>query len=168
MALQAVCQNHKLSRLHILSYSLAGLVLVLSACATGTGSTGNTGSGNTQAVPTQIPAGPVKHIVFFIKENRTFDNYFGTYPGANGATTAMDSEGKTVALQHEADQIPDIDHSSRGARMAYDNGKMDRFALLKSGSQRNPANPYGNNSLTQLHQSDIPDYWTYAQNFVLG
>lgn len=28
---------------------------------------------------------PIKHIVFFIKENRTFDNYFGTYPGADGA-----------------------------------------------------------------------------------
>src|SRR6266702_2473076 len=45
---------------------------------------------------------PIKHIVFFIKENRTFDNYFGTYPGANGTTTAMDSEGKVVPLQHEA------------------------------------------------------------------
>src|SRR5215469_9332362 len=115
MALQAVCQNHKLSRLHILSYSLAGLVLVLSACATGTGSTGNTGSGNTQAVPTQIPAGPVKHIVFFIKENRTFDNYFGTYPGANGATTATLPNGQVVPLLHQRDQMPDIDHSSQGA-----------------------------------------------------
>ena len=168
MAFQAAWQNRKLSGLRIFSYSLAGLVLVLSACATGTGPAGNTGNGNTKVVPTQIPTGPIKHIVFFIKENRTFDNYFGTYPGANGATTAMDSEGKVVPLQHEADQIPDIDHSSRGARMAYDNGKMDRFDLLRSNGQRNPANPYGNNSLTQFHQSDIPSYWTYAQNFVLG
>src|SRR5271165_1369829 len=29
----------------------------------------------------------IKHIVFIIKENRSFDNYFGTYPGANGATS---------------------------------------------------------------------------------
>src|SRR6266849_188556 len=71
----------------------------------------------------------IKHIVFFVKENRTFDNYFGTYPGANGATTAMDSQGKVMPLQHEADQVPDIDHSSQGARMAYDNGKMDRVRL---------------------------------------
>src|SRR5438105_716644 len=156
MAFQAACQNRKSRRLRILSYSLAGLVLVLSACATGTGPTGNTGNGNTQTVPTQIPTGPIKHIVFFIKENRTFDNYFGTYPGANGATTAMDSEGKVVPLQHEADQIPDIDHSSRGARMAYDNRKMDRFDLLRSNGQRNLANPYGNKSLTQFDRSDIP------------
>ena len=41
----------------------------------------------------------------FIKENRTFDNYFGTYPGANGATTALDSEGETIPLQHGQDQV---------------------------------------------------------------
>jgi phospholipase C len=29
----------------------------------------------------------IKHIVFIVKENRTFDNYFGTFPGADGATT---------------------------------------------------------------------------------
>ncbi len=85
MAFQAAYRNRKLPRLHILSYSLAGLALILSACATGTGPTGNTGNGNTSAVPTQIPTGPIKHIVFFIKENRTFDNYFGTYPGADRA-----------------------------------------------------------------------------------
>jgi len=168
MTFQVAGRNPKLPGIHMLSYSLAGLVLVLSACTTGAGPTGNTGNGNTPVVPTQVPTGPIKHIVFFVKENRTFDNYFGTYPGANGTTTAMDSQGKVVPLQHEADQIPDIDHSSRGARMAYDNGKMDRFDLLRSGGQRNPANPYGNNSLTQFYQSDIPNYWTYAQNFVLG
>lgn len=37
------------------------------------------------------PAGlsSIQHIVFIVKENRTFDNYFGTYPGANGATTGV-------------------------------------------------------------------------------
>jgi phospholipase C len=34
----------------------------------------------------------IDHIVFLIKENRTFDNYFGQFPGADGATT-----GKTAA-----------------------------------------------------------------------
>src|SRR5438477_5199788 len=27
---------------------------------------------------------PLKHIIFIVQENHTFDNYFGTYPGANG------------------------------------------------------------------------------------
>src|SRR6187200_2340272 len=33
---------------------------------------------------------PIKHVVFLIKENRTFDNLFGTFPGANGVTVGMD------------------------------------------------------------------------------
>ncbi len=116
------------------------------------------------------PNGQIKHIVFFIKENRTFDNYFGTYPGANGATTATDSTGQVVPLHHQADQIPDIDHSSQGAKVAWDNGKMDKFDLLHSSVKKGSgaSAPYTNNSLTQLYQSNIPDYWTYAQNFVLG
>ena len=27
---------------------------------------------------------PIKHFVVLMQENHTFDNYFGTYPGANG------------------------------------------------------------------------------------
>ena len=116
-----------------------------------------------------IPNGPIKHIVFFIKENRTFDNYFGTYPGANGATTATTSDGKVVPLAHQKDQLPfDIDHSSQGGFMAYDNGKMDKFDKLSSGKKATDTGPYANQSLTQLQQSDIPNYWNYAQNYVLG
>src|SRR5205085_1563276 len=57
-----------------------------------------------------------------------------------------------------------------GARRAYDNGMMDKFDLLhsKKGKGQGTVAPYINNSLTQLYQSDIPNYWTYAQNFVLG
>ncbi len=28
-----------------------------------------------------IPANKVKHVVIILKENHTFDNYFGTFPG---------------------------------------------------------------------------------------
>ncbi len=122
----------------------------------------------TGGVAGHLPSGPIKHIVFFVKENRTFDNYFGTYPGANGATTATDSTGKVVPLQHETDQVPDISHSSESAIMAYDNGKMDKFNLISSQKDNKPKDTYGNNSLTQFQQADIPNYWKYAQNFVLG
>ncbi len=116
-----------------------------------------------------IPSGPIKHIVFFIKENRSFDNYFGTYPSANGATTATMSDGKVVPLAHQKDQLPfDIDHSSQGAIMAYDGGKMDQFDKLGSGKNKADNGPYANQSLTQLQQTDIPNYWIYARNYVLG
>jgi len=148
------------------------ILFLLSGCG---GSTNNqatvtpgTPTSNPVTVTPSSPTGQIKHIVFFIKENRTFDDYFGTYPGANGATTATDSSGQVVPLLHQADQVPDIDHSSEGARMAWDNGKMDKFDQLHSNGTKGASAPYTNNSLTQLYQSNIPDYWNYAQNYVLG
>src|SRR5687768_12470152 len=35
----------------------------------------------------------LKHIVFIVKENRTFDHYFGRFPGADGATNAPTCDG---------------------------------------------------------------------------
>ena len=153
----------------LLSFGLVGLLVVLITGLVSAFFTINHNQGQ-----------PIKHIVFFIKENRTFDNYFGTYPGANGATKALDSAGHFVPLRHESDQIPDINHSSQSALMAYDQGKMDHFDQIKlnkktpnkNTGQQNASSsngdPYANNSLTQMYQSDIPNYWTYAQNYVLG
>jgi len=31
------------------------------------------------------PYNPIEHIVIIVKENHSFDNYFGSFPGANGA-----------------------------------------------------------------------------------
>jgi len=47
-----------------------------------------------QQITSNIPAtSPIKHIVVIMQENRSFDNYFGTYPGANGI-----SKGTCVPL----------------------------------------------------------------------
>jgi len=106
----------------------------------------------------------IQHIVFIIKENRTFDHYFGTYPGANGATTAVISSGQTVRLLHAPDPPPrDISHGWFDAIQAGDAGKMDRFDII-SGANLN-GDLLG---LSQLTQSDIPNYFNYAQHFVLA
>jgi phospholipase C len=56
----------------------------------------------------------VEHIVFIVKENRTFDNYFGTFPGADGATSGTISTGEVIPLRHAPDMTPrDIDHHIR-------------------------------------------------------
>ncbi len=155
-------------RLRSAGWVLMSCMLMLNACAAAGGSSSSSSTSTPTVATAKVPQGPIKHIVFFVKENRTFDNYFGTYPGANGSTTAVDSQGKTVPLQHESDQVPDISHSSQSAIMAYDSGKMDRFDQIQSQKMKHPSPPYQNNSLTQFHQSDIPNYWTYAQNYVLG
>jgi phospholipase C len=106
----------------------------------------------------------VQHIVYIIKENRSFDNYFGTFPGADGATSGLISTGETVALGHTPDRTPrDLGHSWADAHAAIDGGRMDRFDLVKGGNVRNDLL-----SMTQFIDSDIPNYWSYAEHFALG
>jgi len=115
------------------------------------------------------PLGPnatsvISHVVIIIKENRSFDNMFGTYPGANGATQGTLHTGQVINLGHTPDSSPrDIVHDWNAGLGAMDGGRMDRFDLI------NGANEHGDElSMTQLQQSDLPNYWTYAQNFVLA
>src|SRR5438874_3694135 len=84
----------------------------------------------------RVPAGramargldKIDHIVFIIKENHSFDNYFGRFPGADGAATGRTSTGAVVPLAEAPDQVyPDIGHSAKAADLAYDDGRMDYF-----------------------------------------
>src|SRR5581483_36504 len=107
---------------------------------------------------------PIKHVVFIIKENRSFDHYFGTYPGANGATQGTLSTGQVIPLLHAPDATPhDVDHTWYGAIGAIDNGKMDGFDLIPLANVDGDMLAY-----SQLTQSDIPNYFAYAQHFVLA
>jgi phospholipase C len=106
----------------------------------------------------------IQHIVFIIKENRSFDSYFGTYPGADGATSGVISTGERMVLKRGPDRMPrDIGHDWDDARRAMNGGKMDRFDLVRDG---NVSNDFL--SMTQFLATDIPNYWNYAEHFALA
>ncbi len=106
----------------------------------------------------------IKHIVFIVKENRTFDNYFGTFPGVDGATMGTISTGDVIRLGRAPDALPrDINHSFQSAVKAIDGGKMDQFDLIPGGNQNGDYLAY-----TQYTEDDLPNYFTYARNFVLA
>jgi phospholipase C len=105
----------------------------------------------------------ITQVVFIIKENRTFDNYFGTFPGANGATSGKLSTGQTIPLGHTPDRTPfDMAHSYQAVVLAIDGGRMDKFDLIANGGK--PAYL----SYTQMQQSDIPNYFALAHYFTLS
>ena len=112
-----------------------------------------------------LPSGfsNIQHIVFIIKENRSFNNYFGTFPGAVGATTCKVSNGQTITLGHTPDRVRDMGHNWSDAVTAIDSGKMDKFDLVALG---NVNGDYMTCSL--LQETDIPNYWSYAKTFVLA
>jgi phospholipase C len=106
----------------------------------------------------------IQHIVFVIKENRSFDNYFGTFPGADGATTGTISTGERISLRRAPDRMPrDLGHDWEDAKRAIHDGKMDQFDKVRGGNQRNDFL-----SLTQFLAADIPNYWSYAEHFTLS
>ena len=77
---------------------------------------------------------PIKHVVFIIKENRTFDHYFGRYPGADGATEGGTSTGETIPLRPAQDFLGhDLGHSFFDGLIAINGGRMDGFDLIKNG-----------------------------------
>lgn len=108
---------------------------------------------------------PIKHVVFLIKENRTFDTYFGKFPGANGATTGKLSDGGTVPLTGLIDRsTPDISHAWAAALTSYNDGGMNGFDLITQ-AKAPDGTPLG---YQQATEADIPNYWKLAKTFVLG
>ncbi|HVI07881.1 MAG TPA: alkaline phosphatase family protein [Candidatus Binatia bacterium] len=117
-----------------------------------------------QKSPAKRPADltTITHWIFLIKENRTFDQYFATFPGANGATTGPLSTGQVITLGETPDTPPiDPTHTWAGAQTAMDYGRMDKFDTA-CGTALNDA------CMTETPPSNIPNYWTYAQTFTLA
>lgn len=118
------------------------------------------------ATPKATPAAGVqsiKHIVFLIKENRSFDNLFGRFPGADGATSGLTQGGQRVTLGPGMMVTdPDIGHDYYAAVTAIDKGKMDNFDAL-IGAYINGKH----RSYTSFTGDQIPNYYAYAKHFEL-
>lgn len=119
-----------------------------------------TSCGKSPSTSSRRDISAIHHIVFLIKENRTFDNYFGTYPGADGVTKGDTSNGNSVPLLPAPDSGPvgKICNSWDCAMLAMNGGLMNRFDLTGPGLA-----PY-----TQVAQQEIPNYWEYARHFALA
>jgi phospholipase C len=111
---------------------------------------------------------PIQHVVFIVKENRSFDHYFGQFPGAEGATTGLISTGQVVPLNPAPDVLSrDICHSWDCFITGIDNGRMDKWDKAQEGGFACSTN--GDLlCYTQYTSQDIPNYWSYASTFTLA
>jgi len=127
----------------------------------------------------------IKHVIIIMQENRSFDSYFGTYPGAEGIP--MDDGKLTVCVPDPAtgdcvkpfhdrhDENGGGPHGASNAVADVDGGKMDGFIAQAQIGQKgclDPTNPVCTNSATPdvmgYHDGrEIPNYWSYARHFVL-
>jgi phospholipase C len=102
----------------------------------------------------------IEHIIFIVKENRTFDHLFGKFPGADGASKGRTCDGGVVPLAQAADDSPGPAHSFQSGIIAIDGGRMDCFDTLDGGAHLE--------GYVQYSASQIPNYWAYARHFVLA
>ena len=108
-----------------------------------------------------VDAGPIiKYVLVLVKENHTFDNYFTGFPGAESATTAKLSTGKTITRPTAPDgPLPqDLCHTNACGQKAYRDGGMSGFDLTNAATDL----PF-----IRYTEAQIPNYWQYARNFVL-
>ena len=126
----------------------------------------------------QMPPGleKIEHFVFIIQENRSFDSYFGTYPGADGIATGTALPGflgREVASYHDtALKNRGGPHGWDNAQADIDGGLMDGFVKQSQASlalsPQLPGDAGNPDDVMGYHDyREIPNYWDYANLYVL-
>ena len=130
---------------------------------------GGGASGGAPSAPFLPPPPPAKagkyftHVVVLIQENRTFDNLFATFPGADGTRYGKLHNGKTYLLG-KADLTSPISPNNGYDFwiVDWDNGKMDGFDTVPI--RKVP----GIYVYRYVDPAQIAPYWTLAKQYVLA
>ena len=126
----------------------------------------------------------IRHVVVVVQENRSFDSYFGTYPGADGipmrdgrpaACVPDPAHGGCRRPWHDSGDVQGGGpHSAVDARRDIDGGRMDGFLASAERARRLCATgidtgcaPQRGDVLAYHDGRELPNYWAYARAFVL-
>jgi phospholipase C len=178
-----------------------GLVLSLAGVACGGG--GDSGSVRSATAPAPTYARVVsaadltgihkiQHVIVIMQENRSFDSYFGTFPGADGipmkrgrpSVCLPDPAAGTCFRPFHDRSLINMGgpHHHAAAIDDIDGGKMDGFltSQIQGFADRCPLTPYHADcagisrgverrldSIGWHDAREIPNYWSYAHRFVL-
>src|SRR5579859_6564760 len=128
----------------------------------------------------------IKHVIVIMQENRSFDEYFGTFPGvdglvrdASGQFTECVPDPAGAACVRPFHDPRDVNgggpHGAANATADLDGGRMDGFVGEAErgnkgcGNTNDPActNGRGNDVMGWKDARDIPNYWAYAHGYAL-
>ena len=115
------------------------------------------------------PTTPIQHFVVLMQENHSFDNYFGTYPGADGIPkgTCMPvgkrSRPCVRPFRLGGLPVPDLGHDRRIHRIQYARGRMDGFVRAASVDRQT----VDRSVMGYYDDRDLPFYWNVADEYVL-
>lgn len=120
---------------------------------------GLAGCNSSQLNTSPSSGSPIKHVVVIMQENRTFDNFFNGFPGADSAQSGMYKGTKVPISAVPLAESIDLTHSHPAWWRAWDNGKMDGFA----GTATSPLYAY-----SYVPSGQIQPYWTMASQYTLA
>jgi phospholipase C len=137
--------------------------------------------------PGSFDLSQVKHLVFQMQENRSFDHYFGTFPGVRGfndPTAIRLPNGRTVFQQPDpanpdgflepyhmstittgAAAVPSLSHDWRDQHASWNQGAMDGFLLTHLASD---GDSNGSFTMGYYEQEDLPFHWALAEAFTIA
>lgn len=152
----------------------AGLIAGCVGCNSATDPTGQ----SVQTNLTPQASSMIKHIVVIVQENRSFDNLFYGFPGANTATVAQLSTGGTIALR----PLPfesgyDLGHGMSDFMADWNSGKMNGFDLDGGPTPACYVADYGgscptnipvNAEFSYVEHSETTPYFAMASNYALA
>ena len=111
---------------------------------------------------------PIQHLIVIMKENHAFDNYFGTYPGANGLPANVSlpagDGGRIGPHWINGTWTLDLPHDRAAMLADYNNGSNDGFAI-----QADAWIPgLGSTAMGYYDRRQLGGYWDLASNFTLA
>jgi len=116
----------------------------------------------------------IKHVIVIMQENRSFDNYFGTYPGAKGIPPHVclhdprNGGCRRPWVDHH-DSNGNNPHAETPFQADVNGGKMNGFVAVAERMMCRPKPARCRPDVMGYHTAaEIPNYWAYAKNFVLN
>lgn len=125
------------------------------------------------AAPRRGTLKDIEHVVILLQENRSFDHYFGSLSGVRGfgdqrgrgAFSQRDSSGTTLYPFHLSNTcLADLTHDWAPQHIAWNGGRMDKFAVAHEQVDRNGSAP---ETMGYYNRSDLPVYYALADAFTV-
>ena len=158
------------SRLPALTLAAATLLLPATPAWAGAGGAARQAPQAQRSAASPGPRTPIKHFVFLMQGGRTFDNYFGTYPGADGIpadacqlrTAGHPADGCVKPFPLHTTQAPPLKAGQTTIANQYNHGKMNGFVSAYEAQARS-----GTTAMGYYDRAELPFYWKVADNYVL-
>jgi phospholipase C len=179
--------KRRISRRGLLALGAASGIGVLAGC--GRGGPAATVTSAAAVAPAGSDLGAIDHVIFLMMENRSFDHYYGTYPGVRGfddhtaenlgsfsqaypSNSSTSPVGRLLPFHLDtvgtniADCTFDLTHDWGPQHECHNGGRMDAFVRVHTGPE-NEGPSQGTLTMGYYTRADLPYYFALADAFTL-